>query len=185
MINKREFAAIQTDLKKREEKRERAIRTSRDTIKLSKEIIYAVHRGDMKKADTKIGDIKKKLADLPKEEITGIVSVAKQEYVEALSFFHFVKHHKILTRTELGVETYEYLAGMCDFSGELVRKAVKCVVDGNPKEAKVIRDFVDELYGEFLEFDLADWELRKKYDSIKYNLKKLEDLMYDTHMKGR
>lgn len=185
MIDKVEFKGIRQDLQRFEQKREAAIRLSRDIIKLSKEIIYAIHRGDMKKAEAKLKDIRKKMSGLPEEAITGIVSAAKQEYVEAVCFYDFIKSHKIQGRKALGVGTSDYLAGICDFSGELVRRAVKFVLDGKPDEATLIRDFVEALYGEFLELDLQEWELRKKYDSIKYNLKKLEDLMYDLHMKGK
>jgi len=83
------------------------------------------------------------------------------------------------------METYEYLAGLCDLTGELVRKAVKSILDGKLEETKWIKDFVEAVYGEFLEMELLDWELRKKYDSIKYNLKKLEDIMYDLQIRGK
>ena len=40
-----------------------------------------------------------------------------------------------------------------------------------------IKDSVEEIHGEFLKFDLRNGELRKKSDSIKWNLNKLEDLV--------
>ena len=42
-----------------------------------------------------------------------------------------------------------------------------------------------EIYGEFLKLHLRNGELRKKSDAIKWNLKKLEEVMYDISMKGR
>ena len=185
MINKKEFTAITAALKKHEAERENAIRLSRDVIKLSKEIIYAVHRGDMKTAQGGLNNIQKAVKKLPKEAITGIVRAAKEEYVEAACFFHVVKDHTLPTRADLQIETYEYLAGLCDLTGELVRKAVKSILDGKPEETKWIKDFVEAIYGEFLEMELLDWELRKKYDSIKYNLKKLEDILYDLQIRRK
>ncbi|GAG22250.1 unnamed protein product, partial [marine sediment metagenome] len=53
------------------------------------------------------------------------------------------------------------------------------------KEALKIKAFVDEIYGEFLKFDLRNSELRRKSDSIKWNLKKLEDVIFDITLKGK
>ena len=64
MIDKAEFKGIRQELHRFEQKREAAIRLSRDIIKLSKEIIYAIHRGDMKKAEAKLKDIRKKMCGL-------------------------------------------------------------------------------------------------------------------------
>ena len=51
--------------------------------------------------------------------------------------------------------------------------------------AKKIRDFVEELYGEMLKFNFRNGELRRKFDGIKYDLKKLEDLVLDLTLKQR
>jgi predicted translin family RNA/ssDNA-binding protein len=51
------------------------------------------------------------------------------------------------------------------------------------QEVEDIKEFVDKIYGAFLAFDLRNGELRKKYDSIKWNLKRLEEVMYDIKKK--
>jgi predicted translin family RNA/ssDNA-binding protein len=79
----------------------------------------------------------------------------------------------------LGVETEAYLLGLCDLTGELVRKAVKDVIDGKYDSAEEITKLVEEIYGEFLKFDLRNGNLRQKSDSIKWNLQKLEQLLLD------
>ena len=68
---------------------------------------------------------------------------------------------------------------MCDFTGELVRMTTNLVLKKKFKEAQKVRDLVDEIYGEFLKFDLRGGELRKKSDSIKHNLRRIEDILYD------
>jgi len=68
---------------------------------------------------------------------------------------------------------------LCDLAGELVRKAVKDSIKKNFDSVLEIRDFVEELYGEFLKFNLRNGELRKKSDSIRWNLNKLEELALD------
>ena len=48
-----------------------------------------------------------------------------------------------------------------------------------------IRLLVEEIYGEFLKFDLRNGELRKKSDAIKWNLNKLEDLVLSLNLTSR
>jgi len=75
--------------------------------------------------------------------------------------------------------------GLCDLTGELVRKAVNDVIKKNFKQAMEIKDLVDEIYGEFLKFNLRNSELRRKSDQIKWNLKKLEDVVFELKLKGK
>ena len=175
MLNKDDFKGIIKDLKEEDERREKTIQLSREIIKESKIVIYGLQRND--KVDTK-----KMIAlfkQLKGESNTGIEETAVQEYVEAMTFFHFVNHKKIPTRKELGVDTEAYLLGLCDLTGELVRKAVKDVIDAKYDSAEEITKLVEEIYGEFLKFDLRNGNLRQKSDSIKWNLQKLEQLRLD------
>mgnify|MGYP001562341937 CR=1 FL=1 len=177
MINKNEFVGIRKDLKDFEEKREETIRKSRDIIMLSKQIIYSTQRNELKKAEELCEEIRKLVKELPSGNYdTDMETVAVQEYVEAVCFYEFVKNKKLLTRKELGVITGDYLLGLCDLTGELVRQAVNAVINKKYDEAIEIKEFVSEIYGEFLQFDLRGGQLRKKADSIKWNLRKLEDL---------
>ena len=41
------------------------------------------------------------------------------------------------------------------------------------------------IYGELLKFDFRDNEIRRKVDAVKYELRKLEDLVLDLKFKGR
>ena len=85
--------------------------------------------------------------------------------------------------TQLKVPTECYLTGLCDFTGELVRKAVFLAGKNKKKEVIEIKNIIDSIYGELLNFDFRNGELRKKFDSVKYNLKKLEDLALQFKLK--
>jgi len=161
---------------------------SREAITISKQIIYAAQRNDLKTAQDAIKTIKNKIKKLKKVNIatdTNINSVAFQEYVEAIAFYEYVKNKKIPTRASLGVSAEDYLMGICDLTGELVRKAIYDVIHKKFDEAAKIKELVHDMYGEFLKLNLRNGELRKKSDSIKWNLKKLEEVMYDIAVKGR
>lgn len=188
MLNKTEFNKIRKEMHKLDMKREDIIQTSREVITLSKQIIYAAQRNDLINASPIIKKIKGKTKKLKKIDIatdTNINSVAFQEYVEAISFYEFVKNKKIPTRASLGVSAEDYLGGLCDLTGELVRKAIYDVIHKKFDEAEKIKELVHDIYGEFLKLHLRNGELRKKSDSIKWNLKKLEEVMYDIAVKGR
>ena len=188
MLNKSEFKKIREEMHKVDEKREQIIHLSREIITLSKQIIYAAQRNDLKTAAFVVKNIKNKVKKLKNINITAdtnINSVAFQEYVEAIAFYEFVKNKKIPTRASLNVSAENYLSGLCDLTGELVRKAVYDVIHKKFDEAVRIKELVHDIYGEFLKFHLRNGELRKKSDSIKWNLKKLEEVMYDISMKGR
>jgi len=186
VINKQEFKDIGKELKKFEEERELLIQKSREIITLSKQIIYSIHRDDIKKAEELNKQIKNKVLTLSKNSYdTTMNNVAMQEYVEAVAFLEFIKNNKIPNRKELKVEIEPYLCGLCDLTGELVRKAVNSAINKNSDEVIKIREFIDQLYGEMLMFDFRNGDMRKKYDSIKWNLKKVEDIILEIKINNK
>jgi len=179
------FDEIRKHIKDFDNKRESTIAISRNVIRISKQIIYSIHRDDLKTAESLIKEIKNELAKLDKKHYdTNIDCVAFQEYVEALTYYEFVKTGKIPSFKDLKVDVEHYLLGLCDLTGELVRKAVNDIIRKKYGNALKIKELVEEIYGEFLKLDLRNNELRVKSDSIKYNLKKLEDIVYDLKIKG-
>lgn len=192
MLNKPDFKDMRNSFHKHDEQREQIIIKSRSLIKLSKQIIYSVHRDDfsniaglIKKIESTKNQMDNIVKKNPKLLSVGAYKVGIGEYVEALLYYHFVKNKKLSTSKQLKVTPEHYLFGLCDLTGELVRKAVFLAGKGKNKEVTKIKDLVDEIYGEVLKFDVRDNELRRKIDSVKYDLKKLEDLVLDLKLKGR
>tara|TARA_Y100000310_G_scaffold111013_1_gene109418 strand:+ start:3369 stop:3917 length:549 start_codon:yes stop_codon:yes gene_type:complete len=182
MLNKKEFDSIRKDLKTFDEKRESVIQLSRSIIQLSKQVIYSLHRNE--DPSKKLSEINAKIKELPKSKFdTNIDKVALQEYVEALTYAQFIKNKTIPTRKDLEVDTESYLLGLADLTGELVRKAANSVIEKKPKVAEDIRELVEQIYGQFLSFDLRNGELRRKSDQIKYNLQRLDSIVYDIKTK--
>ena len=185
MLNKKDFEKLRNEIHKSDENREKVIQLSREIINLSKQVIYSAQRNEVNEELVK--KLKVKVSDLKKINFcvdANINSVAFQEYVEAICFHEFVKSGKIPTSKELGVSAEDYLSGICDLTGELGRKAIYDVIHKKFQEAIKIKELVHDIYGEFLKLHLRNGELRKKSDSIKWNLKKLEEVMYDISMKG-
>ena len=189
MINKQDFKKIRGKLVKYDSSREQLIKQARDVLKLSKQLIYTIHRKDLKEATKLLTNLKKEKQSLDKIASSnqklfyeGSYSQAMQEYVEALTYYGFIKNKKIPLISSLKVSEEDYLMGICDLTGELARKAVT-IAHKNPKEVAKIKDFIEDIFGEFIKFNLRNGNLRKKADSIKWNLKKLEEVVYDIKKK--
>jgi predicted translin family RNA/ssDNA-binding protein len=191
MLDEQEFGEIKRQLEAFDEKRETIIKESRDILKLSKQAIYSVHRDDLEKAEAQLKEAEAFKARLEKEigkepELrTGGFSGALGEYVEARCLLGFVRKGTILTMKELGVLPEEYLLGLSDLTGELMRRAVIAATKHRLDEVKRIHEAVEGLYGQFVRFDFRNGDLRRKYDSIKYNLQKVEQMLYDLSLSKR
>jgi translin len=186
MIN---FQKLQKELHDYDEERENLIKKSRDVLKLSKLIIYAVHRDELDNASKLIKQIEQERKELekialhdPKMAYEGSYKIAIQEYVEAILYYEFVKTGKL---PELKVLAEHFLLGLCDLPGELTRRAVFLAGKGEVDQVVKIKDQVDLLYGELLRFDFRDNEIRRKVDAVKYELRKLEDLVLELKLKRR
>lgn len=186
MIN---FSRFQKEIKDYDQEREKLIKKSRDVLKLSKQIIYAVHRDEISSVTyliKKIESDKKeldKMAQFSKKMFSeGSYKVAIQEYVEAILYYNFVKFGKLI---DLKVSAEHFVLGLADLPGELVRKAVFLAGKGEVEKVNKIKDEVDHIYGELLKFDFRDNETRRKVDAVKYDLRKLEDLVLDLKLKRR
>jgi translin len=186
MVN---FTKLQNEIKVYDAKREDLIKQSRVVLKLSKQIIYAVHRDELKQAAAMIKQINedKKILDKiskhsNKMESEGSYKVAIQEYVEAVLYYEFVKNGKLV---DLNVAPEHYVLGLADLPGELVRKAVFLAGKGEVDKVNKIKAEVDNIYGELLKFDFRNNDIRRKVDAVKYDLRKLEDLVLDLKLKGR
>ncbi len=186
MVN---FSKLQQEFKSYDDEREKLIKKSRDVLKLSKQVIYAVHRDELKEAEKLVQQIekeKKQLEDIAAHSSKmldeGSYRIAIQEYVEALLYFNFVKNGNF---GEIKASADLFILGLADLPGELVRRAVFLAGKGQVEQVGKIRDEVDKIYGEMLKFDFRDNEIRRKVDGIKYDLRKLEDLVLELKLRGK
>ena len=186
MVN---FAKLQTEFADYDSERENLIKKSRDVLKLSKLLIYAVHRDELDNAAKLVKQIEqeRKVLDTiathdAKMAYEGSYKIAIQEYVEAILYYEFVRTGKL---PDVKVLAEHYILGLADLPGELVRRAVFLAGKGKVESVVKIRDEIDAIYGELLKFDFRDNEIRRKVDGIKYDLRKMEDLVLDLKLKGR
>ena len=179
----KDFDNIKAELENHEIMRDKLIKMSRDVITTSKKIIYSIHRQDENALPTHVSNIKNLynamldiISEDPKLYFEGSYKMACQEYVEALAYHGFINGN-FPTALDLNVSSEFYLMGLCDLGGELVRNAINAGLRENYEQVRMIWNFVDQLYYELMLFDFPNSELRKKFDGLKWDLKKLDEIM--------
>ena len=179
------------DFEKGEENREKIVQLSRKIIQLSKRAIYAAHRHELNGSLKIINEMKPEIAQLQKlqkqasMDAINSVKVAEQEYVEAVGLYHVIKGDSIPSHISLKISAESYLLGLCDLVGEIGRLGVHKIIGNDYESAVILQKFVHDLYGKFMHLNLRNSELRKKVDGVKWELKKMEDVILQLKIAGR
>lgn len=121
-----------------------------------------------------------------------------QRLVFLAAFVVYLESDALVTREEvaqfLGIEVTrekgfhldveDYLAGVLILSSELSRLAVNSVTLGDYNRPLRISNFINELDSGFRLLNLKNDPLRKRYDGLKYDVKKIEEVVYDLSIRG-
>jgi len=185
MINKKFLKKIETDLKSFQKERGFIINKSRDVLQASKEAIFAAHRNNPKQAKASLTKAETVLKELSKNydkgnrlRFEGSYKAAVEEYVEAKLFNQMMDGKKVDAIKFGNIGPEEYIGGLADVTGELVRQAVIQSTKGNYKNIQLYRDFTEEIVGFMMNLYMTGHS-RQKFDEVKRNLKRLEGILYD------
>ncbi|KFY69241.1 hypothetical protein V496_00401 [Pseudogymnoascus sp. VKM F-4515 (FW-2607)] len=126
--------------------RERVIKASRDVTALSKKAVRTISAGIPPKISTEVQGRFEAISELFKamsKDLQGInswryqrqASPGIQEFIEALSFEHYLRTGKLVTRDlamkgmiwDIPLTTDDYALGLFDLSGEIMRFAVTAI----------------------------------------------------------
>jgi len=176
---------LQTAYEKEDSARDKVITISRDIIKQSKKIISAVHKEEIDAAQKLLPAIEESLKEIKKNydiSRTGSFDVAVQEYVEAILYLEYVATGKILPLSKFESSASNYIMGLCDFVGELQRRSVMQIAKGNNKEISKIYKDVEKIYTKLLNISMRG-EMRKKFDSLKYIMIRMEEMQMQLKLK--
>lgn len=91
---------------------------------------------------------------------------------------------KVFQSDGFHVDLDDFLMGLLLLADELSRLAVNCVTWGDYARPVHIAQFITELNAGFRLLNLKNDMLRKKYDALKYDLKKCEEVVYDLSIRG-
>lgn len=78
----------------------------------------------------------------------------------------------------------EYLQSLITLIEELSRLAINSVTLGDYQRPLQISQFVKDIHAGFQILNLKNDSLRRRSDSIKYNVKKIEDIVYDLSLRN-
>ncbi|KAF5304770.1 hypothetical protein FQA39_LY09547 [Lamprigera yunnana] len=78
----------------------------------------------------------------------------------------------------------DYLMGILQLCSELARFAVNAVTSGDYERPMQISKFVGDLNAGFRLLNLKNDALRKRFDALKYDVKKIEEVVYDLSIRG-
>ena len=206
------FQQYHNELDCSHDKRERLVKLSRDITIQSKRIIFLLHRAlsstdknsVLTEADCKFQEVTKLLHKIAEELVDedssrykSAYSIGIQEFIEALSFYHYWKESTLLSYpraqhymtfhhndTEQAVvlflHPFDYLLGLADLTGELMRVGINSVGRGLWTTPSVVVKFIRELYTGLLalnHFSMSK-EFLTKLEMILNNLLKIERAWY-------
>ncbi|KAF8600215.1 Translin [Ceratobasidium sp. AG-I] len=83
----------------------------------------------------------------------------------------------------LQLPSEDYLHGIIALVNELSRLAVNAVTLGDFSAPVQISVFVRDLYSGFSLLNLKNDSLRRRFDSLKYDMKKIEEVVYDVSLR--
>lgn len=199
------------------DKRERVVKASRDITINSKKVIFQVHRISKNNKEEVLEKANKDLAAVKDQYISRLVKELKgtdfwklrrayspgiQEYVEAATFCNFCRTGSLLSLEEMNVElsplsdpsveplkinVLDYLLGLADLTGELMRLAIGRVSDGEVEFAQKICRFVQDIYRQMtLLAPIMDdnTDMKMKMDTMLQSVMKIENACYSVHVRG-
>ncbi len=191
MINQKLFQRLKKEFDFYDKERRKVIIASNEGLMKSKQAIFAFHRDDFKTGNALLVEVESIFRDLEKKfskeaelRYEGSYRAALEEYVEAKFFGQVLKGKKIDFIRKVFIDTDSYLAGLCDLTGELVRKAILFATEHKFAEVERMARGVQAVLAELIKFNLTGY-LRTKYDQAKQSLRRVEEVLYDVKMRGK
>uniref|UniRef100_A0A8C4QXZ8 Translin-associated factor X n=1 Tax=Eptatretus burgeri TaxID=7764 RepID=A0A8C4QXZ8_EPTBU len=216
---------FQLELDARYDKYERLVKLSRDVTIESKRAIFLLHRCSttsgsaeeevLTESDAKLAAVRLKIRDIAVElqgedlnQYHRAISPGLQEYVEAVSFQHFLRTHKLIGLEEvnrhlefslkgseprqkpaakLPLPLPDYILGVADLTGELMRVCIMSMGSGSADPDTPFRlcQFVRSIYDGFCILgNSGPHELSRKLPVLRQSLFKMEDACYALRVRG-
>uniref|UniRef100_A0A3P9INF8 Translin-associated protein X n=1 Tax=Oryzias latipes TaxID=8090 RepID=A0A3P9INF8_ORYLA len=224
------FKVFQQELDTKHDKYERLVKISRDITIESKRTIFLLHRVTnvpnteevLKEAELKLEGVRQKIGQVA-EELRGedihqfhrAFTPGIQEYVEAVSFLHYIRHRSLISLEEINarlvymraeggdpkasaegpapgaqvltfhVTPSDYLLGVADLTGELMRMCISSVGNGDIDTPFQLSQFLRQIHDGFSYIgNTGPYEVSKKLHTLRQSLGKVEDACYALHVRG-
>uniref|UniRef100_A0A0N5AM42 Translin n=1 Tax=Syphacia muris TaxID=451379 RepID=A0A0N5AM42_9BILA len=123
---------------------------------------------------------------------------ATQRVVFALAFVHYFTAEKLISLAAVAdtigicsdgkegfhLDLEDYLFGILLLVTELSRFIVNAVAAGDNRRPFQVADFVRSIDANFRLLNLKNDSLRRKFDTLKYDLQKCDQVVYDLSIRG-
>ncbi|CAG9535153.1 unnamed protein product [Cercopithifilaria johnstoni] len=121
-----------------------------------------------------------------------------QKLCFVVTYAHFLEHGILLNRDKVAeilnikvdpssgfhLDVEDYLFGLLQLASELSRFSINAVVVGNSILPFKIADFLYDLDAKFRLLNLKNDGLRRRYDTLKYDVQRAEQVVYDLTIRG-
>ncbi len=191
MLNREFWKQINESQAQYDKARRVIIGQSNIALHLAKQAIFGLHRDNVEEAEGKLsesekifGELENKFSGDAKLRYEGAWQAAREEYVEAKLFLMFVKGEAVGEITGVKIEPEEYLGGLSDYTGELLRRAVLSATKQKFDQVQIIATEIGDVIEDLLAYNLTGL-LRTKFDQAKKNLQRIEQMMYEINLKNR
>lgn len=208
------FVKFQQELDCKYDKYERLVKLSRDVTIHSKRIIFVLQRvagiDDREKIFTEVKekfDAVKLLLKSIALELQGddpylflrAYSPGLQEYVEAVTFFNYLKNSSLISFEELSsdltfkdeensvnleINPFDYILGVADLTGELMRLCINSAANGDCETPFKVCNFLRNIHEAFLSFGNINRDLSSKIRVLRSSLGKVESACYTLQVRG-
>ncbi|KAL9966965.1 hypothetical protein ACROYT_G025115 [Oculina patagonica] len=177
-------------------------------------VLQAVHQSSSPEAVKKICAKSRQMLTVVKSQYANLVEkipagqyyrfcdhwrFVSQRFAFLGAFIVYLESDRLITRQELAeklgvqverssdgfhIDLDDFLTGLLLLANELSRFAVNSVTSADYGRPYKIAVFVAELDAGFRLLNLKNDSLRKKFDGLKYDLKKIEEVVYDLTIRG-
>jgi len=107
---------------------------------------------------------------------------ATEEYVEALVYYNFLRTTKLKIPDFIEIKPEEIISGICDFTGELLRKAITIAEKKKLEQLNLYKRTMEDTIEQLTKVGFRG-KLRQKYDEVERNSKKIEKILYEIKLK--
>ena len=188
MKNNKLFDKISKELSLYQKERGVIHHNSRTILSKSKQSIFFAHDSKLDEAQKVLDEARENLRELNKKynksnrlDFEGSYQAAVEEFLEAKFFLDILNGKSITQDKEFKFSPEEYIGGLCDMTGELVRQAVLRGEEKNLKLLQSYREIIKEIVGFMMKLYMSG-KLRMKFDDTKRNLKRIETIIYEINL---
>ena len=159
-----EIAAHALDeFRAKHERREQAIKASREIVRTSANAIRAVHRNELDEArelittaGALVRETQQTLESHADLYFTGYTQDAQKEYAEACAVLAFIARTELPLPADIGVETPSYLNGLAEAASELRRYILDSLRRDDDSRAEELMRYMDDVYNILVVMDFPD-----------------------------